>query len=1036
MMELPSFLVDEVFAGRVVLCLGAGASVGATTAAGAPPPDANQLRNLLSEKYLGGKFKTEPLAYVAELAISEHNIVDVQDFIADQYRDLEPAAFHGLLPTFRWRAIYTTNFDTLLERVYSGAREPLQHIVPFLSDADRVEEKLRGPQALPLVKLHGCITRTHDPEHVPLILTIDQYNSHRQHRKRLFNLLASHASEYPLVFVGQRFQDADLRALVAEASQTASRPRFYLVRPGVEAAEARLLESRRISPLSGTFAEFLEGLDARLPRERRALSVLVARSHPIERFFSSHSEMSENLLSFLANDAEFVHPGLAVENANPQAFYKGFDLGWYPIANELDVRRRLADTILRDVIHRPESDRPTKTDLYAVLAEAGAGKSVLLRRVAWDAARDSDTVCLFAKPHGLVGLEPLLELFRLTGRRIFLFLDNAADAVPLLCELYTSARRARLPLTIVTAERQNIWNQYCDRLSELLAESFSLTYLSEPEIGVLVSLLDTHHSLGPHLETLSNEQRVAEFKERAGRQLLVALHEATQGIPFEDIILDEFNELQPASAKSLYLTVCVLHRLGTPVRAGLISRVHGITFNEFRERFLLPLEHIVKVDRNSATDDYYYVSRHPEIAQIIFDRVLQTATDRFNEFNRIVRNLSLLYSSDRTSFRGMVRAKSLLEVFPSHEDVKAVYAVAQDIAGEDVFLLQQMANYERLRPNGNLEEAERLLSRARELDPTDATVSHSLAEVLRARAESATNPLMRSALRAEARKLLQPLLGAFNARYAYNTLVKLGLDGLRELSQDPICLETTLDSAVRDIEATLTKGLQRFPNDSFLLGQEADYARLVEDDDRVLRALRRAHEANPRDPYVALRLSRVLEARGEIPDACSVVHRALDGNRGDKVLNFRYAMLLRLSGSTEVDTLLYHLNRAFTRWDANYEAQYWYARYAFESSQAGTRQAGTEVFRRLREAPIPYDTRIQIRDVIGAPGSPRRFTGVVERCDATHGFIFVDELQRQVFFHQKQCDPDVWTRLRRQVQVEFHVGFSYSGAEASDIQTL
>jgi len=60
-------------------------------------------------------------------------------------------------------------------------------------------------------------------------------------------------------------------------------------------------------------------------------------------------------------------------------FLSGFDLGWYPINANLDVRRNLTDVVLNDVILRPEEDRPSMTDLYLVKAEAGAGKSVFLR---------------------------------------------------------------------------------------------------------------------------------------------------------------------------------------------------------------------------------------------------------------------------------------------------------------------------------------------------------------------------------------------------------------------------------------------------------------------------------------------------------------------------------------------------------------------------------------------------------------------------------------------------------------------------------
>lgn len=1035
-MQIPPYLVEEIAEGRVVLCLGAGASVGARKPDGTAPPTGDELRDLLAESFLGGAFKTENLSYVADLAASESSLFAVQDFVADRFRDLQPAAFHALIPSFRWRAIVTTNYDQLIETIYNTAPTQIQEVVPFLSNSDRVEEGLRSRTALPLVKLHGCITRTHD-DGLPLILTVDQYNTHKANRTRLFSMFEGWAFEYPVVFVGHRLQDSDLRALISEVSGTGARSRFYLVRPDVTDTEQRFWETRRITCLPGGFGDLLGTLDNLIDRNRRALAVLVERSHAIERRFVAHEAIGVPLLEFLSQDVTYVHDRMPIEQGQPEEFYKGFGLGWYPIAQDLDVRRRLTDTLLTDVIERSDGDRPVLADLYVIRAEAGAGKSVFLRRLAWDAATIADRLCLYAHQESLLDFESISELHRLTKQRVFLFLDDAADNVLKIVDLLERARRQGVPITIVTAERINAWNMHCERLNDYLVDQFSLRYLSRDEIEKLVRLLELHNSLGPNLAHKTFEARVSEFTERAGRQLLVALHEATLGKPYEEILLDEFNEVEPVEAKSLYLTVCVLNRLGVPVRAGLIARVHKIPFEAFRTQLFKPLEHVVHTTENATTRDYYYVARHPEIAQVVFDRVLREPADRYNEYVRIIRELNLLYSTDRSSFRGMLRAKSLHDLFPSYDDARAIFELAREVGPNEAYVFQQMANYERIRPNGNLEEAEKLLTKARDLDPRDNTIAHTLAEVLRARAESADSAEKRALFRNRARKVLAPLLvDPQTRRHAHHTAAKLAVDDLRDLLADPTAGNQALDAMIRAAEKELAWGLQAFPNDEYFLTEEANLSQLIRDDERAFRALQSAFRANARDPYVAGRLARAFEEKGLVSQARDTLHEALQGNRGDKNLNFRYAMLLRKTGEQDSNTLAYHFLRAFTKWDSNHEAQFWYARYAYESQDPQQRGQGSEVFRHLRDVPLPHDLRVEIRDYLGGAGGPGWCSGAVIKIEASFGFVRVDGTGEEIFFHRNNVVPANWNSLRRQSRVRFHIGFSYSGPRAADIEPI
>jgi len=758
----------------------------------------------------------------------------------------------------------------------------------------------------------------------------------------------------------------------------------------------------------------------------------VERDHPIKARFVVNEDLIPSVRDFISNDAEYVHTSLPTEEGTPAAFYKGFDLEWYPIEQNLDVRRNLTDTLLFDVILRSEDERPTTTEFYAIKAEAGAGKSTFLRRLAWEAA--DDALCIFFRKYGHIDYESLRELYRLTRMRIFLFIDDAADNVHIIESLLTSAKKDKLPLTLISAERINEWNMSCDRIAPYLTEWFQLRYLSQREIEALVLLLEKHNSLG-YLKDFSQTQRIEAFRERAGRQILVALHEVTMGRPFEDILVDEYNEIRPKAAQSLYLAVCVLNRLNIPVRAGLISRTHGIPFTKFKERLFAPLEHVVRVKEDPVRMDYLYSARHPEIAAIVFDRILTSSHDRFNEYIRILAELNIAFTTDREGYRGLIRGKTLLDLFPDHQAVLEIFRTAERIARDDPYLYQQMGIYEMNRPNGNYERAHELIRTAKALDERDSSIAHSLSELARIRAEKADSKREKERYRHEAKKLATSLLSDINSgSYARHTIVKILMAELKELLQSEASTDREIDRTIENIEGHLEKGLQEHPNDPYLLAAESDFGRMLQDEERAIEALNRAFTANKRNTFVASRLSKAYEAAGNLPLATKTLRDALDANPNDRQLHYRYAMLLKESGGESLDTLIYHFRRGFTRWDSNYEAQFWFARYTFESSDEATREESKTVFRKLRDTPMAHDVRTGVRDLIKESGVPQVFTGTVVKKEDTTGFVQRDGPGDWLFFHKSDVAYEIWTKIRIQQRVIFKIGFSFSGAKAVELE--
>jgi len=1030
-MDIPSALETQIREGRAVLVLGAGASLSATDKFGNHPPKTSDLTNLLSDRYLGGNYKDFPLNQVAEFAISETDLVTVQEYIRNLLEPFNPSRAHRMLPSFAWRAIATTNYDRLIERAYESDSKSLQIPRPFIENGDRIEDRMRDSRAVMLLKLHGCITRTTNPN-CPLILTTDQYIEHRKGRSRIFDHFTELSRENTLVFVGQSLQDPDLRAILLELTkETTSRPRYYMVAPSFDDVQKRFWENRKITPLCATFEQFMECLDSRIRSDLRGLSVARPQTEfPIqERFKKLTVALSQACIQFLNTDVEYVKGVSATSTVDPIRFYKGTNPGWSAVEQKLDVPRQLSDTILTEHFLIEESEHLERTEFILIKAHAGAGKTVALRRIAWDAAHDYDCLCLYLKPYGVINAAAIQELINLCQERIYLFVDDAADRIRELTSLFKNIGPEGKLLTVIAAERINEWNSTNDSLGSSVTTEYELRYLSLREIDRLLELLESHRALGT-LEHQSYANRRRAFSELAGRQLLVALHEATLGKPFEDIIVDEYSHISPAQAQRIYLTICVLNRLGVPVRAGIISRVHGVQFEEFREKLFAPLEHVVESEENPVIRDFVYRARHPHIAEIVFERVLNQAEERYDAYIRCMRALNVDYQDDARAFRQMVHGRTLTQVFPNHDLAIGVFDVARELVGDESYLLHQMALYEMHRSGGNLQFAGKLLTEAAAKSTGDMNIRHSLAEHSLRCAESARTPLEREKYLTQAASIASEVR---NTRpddvHGYHTIIKVAISRLRPtLEKAEGVLNDEVESVIRHIERNLSDALQRFPGDSYLHDAEAQLASLLSDSDRMVASLKQAFDSNPRVTYIALRLTRCYLARGEKEAARLAYENALESNRNEVKLHYGYAKLLLSIDGTPGDLLTYHLRRSFAPGDNNYDARLLHARQLYIN---GEFDLCRDAFRILSKENLDSGSRgQQLYPLAG------KFQGEVVKIEAGYCLIARDQTQDRLFAHRSEVSDEFWNQLTVGTRVCFVIAFNSRGPIATRVSRI
>lgn len=1023
-MNIPHHLLEQIRAGKAILFLGAGASRGATASTTPKdPPSGQELGRLLSAKFLGGDSMDKSLSLIGEYCIAESDLRTVQHYIAEIFNRYTPSAAQKSVADFRWAALVTTNYDQIVEKAYATNKDRLQSPVAILRSSDRVDNELRAPDAVPLLKLHGCISMV-DEVLYPLILTIDQYVTHATGREKLFNRFTEYAGEYSVVYVGYQIEDSDIRAVLQRLDKPEmSRPMQYVVTPNPSLRDERIWANKRITTINGTFDQFMTELEVKIPRALRGIKS-AAHSHPIAAKFVTHAAPSAELLTFMTNDVMYVYRGLPPETPNPVAFFRGASYGWGSIAASHDAKRTLTDTVLAEVILVDEVKRPRPTDFHLIRGYAGSGKTVLLKRIAYEAGTTFDKVVLYLRSDVRLLVAPIAELCNLLGERLFIFVDGVSRRSSELEAFLHAARGSKLPITVVGTERSNEWNVDGQGLSPLLDGTHELRSLSLTEIDALIEKLDEFKCLGD-LESKSNEHRRDAFLSYADRQLLVALYEITSGAEFPDIVFDEYKNIVSDRARRIYLFVCALNRMNVPVRAGLIYRLTGVSFKDFRRDFFGPLESIVLTEEYKPALDMAYRARHPWVAQIVFERALPDEGDRFDLYMSILKEIDVGYTPDRSAFRESIRARNLKELFSDPLLVEEIYRAADQASPGDGYLFQQHAIYEMRRINANLGRANELISYARRLLPYDRSITHTMSELEIARASAARSEVERKMHLEQARQHASRLTGAnADSGHGHVTLVKLAMEHLRELLEKPAIDEADVTAAAKQIEQALSDGLQQFRNDEYLLAAEAEFSRLLNDQERAKKALAKAVAKNPASTFIAKALSRVLESERDFVGARKTLDDALRVLPGDKWLNAALARLIERHFPEEGRDAESCWRRSFTEGDTNYTSQFWFARRLYVNGKV---EEAMDKFARLKLARLSYETKVAIAGRIREKGAVKSFDGILTRLESDHAWVTPYGQQRAIYLHSTQVDREVWQNYRQGDALKFGIGFNYMG---------
>lgn len=1034
---LSDYLLSQILNGKAILFLGAGASLDASSSDGKYVGlTGNQLRDLICDEFLSGKSKGKNLSYVGAVTKDLAGMVPVHELIKKQTSELIPTPGHEVIPKIKWKAIATTNYDELVEKAYKTASKAPQVLRRIVGDGDDIQTVLSDDNNVPLLKLHGCISRIND-HGLPLILSSHDYHKFKLNRTSLFSTLKELAYNHPIVFCGYSISDENVRDLIFDVSEvTNERPKYILVDPSLEKQDMLYWGANRFECLPLTFVQFMNELSKHLSNNNLALSLVVKKSSStISKYIASHDMPSEKLSIYIDRELLHIHEGLTSENITPNNFYKGNSRGFGWLMNDYDIPRNIFETILEDTIFDTQDSHSKKTLFFVVKGYAGSGKSVCLKRTAWEIGLSYNLPTFYLEDGAKIRKELIFELCDLIKERIYVFIDNVLDHGEDALDIISEARKNSIPITFISTGRTNEWNTHGEFFEREVNSSFDLLDLNNNEVESLLEKLTRYNCLG-YLGTLAVTERFNYLKSRLSNQLLVALHEATEGKTFEEIILDEYENISPIEAKVAYLDVCSLHRFDIGVRAGLLSRIEGVNFNDFYKRLMAPLENIVSVNYDYKVGDYVYKSRHQNIADIVFSKTLLSAEEKSQQIIKIIRYLNVSYSSDNFAISQMIKGRFLAEEFTNKSLVNSIFNVAEDSGIHPGVVYHQKAVFELHHPGGDLRTAMNYIVKAEE-EPGNIsrkTLQHTKSNIYRRLALESNIDVEKRKLRQDALTILNSSITGAKDSLPFFTKgqilfeeLKERMDYLKENENENDSEDEVINELTKQMESNLEKGLQFFSSDDKLLMLESDYSKYINDSPRAMKALEKSFKKNKDSIYTAVRLARSYFSSNKTNEAIHLLRSTLSNHPINKTLHFEIAKLLILMDEFgNRAEILTHLKRSFSTGDTHYEARYRYARHEYLYGDA---VKSKKEFSELSKIPYPPYLLNKVRGEIKDPeGNKIIYHGTVSSVHGSFCFINCIDFPESIYVHHSALsNVSQWSAILPGTKVCFFIGFSFRG---------
>ena len=619
MINIPNSLITRILQKKCILFLGAGATKESGGALG------NELGKYIYNQIgdIGIDYK-ENLGRYTQLLVNKGYRDEIERLVRKRFSSLKPSPSFCNIAHIPWKAIYTTNYDDLVEKAYSKQRYYHYEVKTSLSI-----EQNNSNADIPIYKINGDINLSFPPAK-PLVITLNDLRNNKTNNEKMISQLMKDMND-TFIFLGYSFLDeneivTDILDAFQKNERWESVKEKYVILPHISDDLKLDLESYKINYIQGTANEFFEYLGKKAQNNYKAKLNALRRNYSSNEFLRNLDPQMLQYLSecFDVYDLDRLYP------SDGKYFYRGGHPDWGIIKEQFDISRdiKIQKTDKQEELGTTDSlflliqEFLQNNKLQKIKLEGAAvsGKTTTLYRCAFDLISNG-TLSLIFKQQSTYKEGLLYAIYEKIQEPFVIIIDDVFIDISELIKMLNESENDQLPILFIISCRNSEWANTLSNYNKNVLEPFDCT----------ISMMDSFNSdeaqkfvdklISTKIISASTEYEkkgyIRNFQKN--NNIIQILIELIDNSELDKSLSNEYDNLCPETQYA-YGIVSLIYKYGLKTKWEILQRTiankYDFTWDDF----------ISKIIQNDAKgnlyDDeiqgnYYILGRHRYICEKI-----------------------------------------------------------------------------------------------------------------------------------------------------------------------------------------------------------------------------------------------------------------------------------------------------------------------------------------------------------------------------------------------------------------------------------